>query len=109
MKVSETYESSKAREKGGPLFFILMMNHLLLDTEEALSALVTKLYQDQECRSDQQGSKGKQQSRRGRSVVDAAIQERASEWIQSLLCIGTRVDRTSVEKLEAKSKGNNFY
>jgi hypothetical protein len=43
MKVSETYESFKAGEKGGPLFFILMMNHLLLDTEKVASALVTKV------------------------------------------------------------------
>jgi hypothetical protein len=43
MKVSKTYESYKAGKKGGPLFFILMMNHLLSDTEEAASALVTKV------------------------------------------------------------------
>jgi hypothetical protein len=43
MKVSETYESFNAGEKGGPLFFILMMNHLLSDTEEAASALVAKV------------------------------------------------------------------
>ncbi len=33
MKVSETHESFKAGEKGGPLFFILVINHLLSDTE----------------------------------------------------------------------------
>jgi hypothetical protein len=43
MKISETCEAFKAGEKGGPLFFILMMNHLLSDTEEAASALVTKV------------------------------------------------------------------
>jgi hypothetical protein len=43
MKISETYEGYSAGEKGGPLFFILMMNHLLSDTEEAASALVTKV------------------------------------------------------------------
>jgi hypothetical protein len=43
MKVSETYESFKAGENGGLLFFILMMNHLLSGTEEAASALVTKV------------------------------------------------------------------
>ena len=43
MKVSETYETFSSGEKGGPLFFIIMMNHLLSDTEEAASALVTKV------------------------------------------------------------------
>jgi hypothetical protein len=43
MKVSETYEGYSTGQKGGPLFFILMMNHLLSDTEEAASALVTKV------------------------------------------------------------------
>jgi hypothetical protein len=35
MKISETYKTFKAGKQGGPLFFILMMNHLLTDTEEA--------------------------------------------------------------------------
>ena len=39
MKISETYETFKAGEQGGPLFFILMMNHLLSDTEEAALSL----------------------------------------------------------------------
>jgi hypothetical protein len=39
MKISETYETFKAGEQGGPLFFILMMNHLLSDTEEAAQSL----------------------------------------------------------------------
>jgi hypothetical protein len=43
MKVSETHETFKAGEKGGPLFFILVINHLLSDTEEASSALVAKV------------------------------------------------------------------
>jgi hypothetical protein len=43
MKVSETYESYTTGEQGGPLFFILMMNHLLSDTEEAASSLVQKV------------------------------------------------------------------
>jgi hypothetical protein len=34
MKVSKTYEGFPAGQQGGPLFFILMMNHLLSDTEE---------------------------------------------------------------------------
>jgi hypothetical protein len=38
-KVSETYEGYSTGQKGGPLFCILMMNHLLSDTEEAASAL----------------------------------------------------------------------
>jgi hypothetical protein len=43
MKVSETYEGYAAGEQGGPLFFILMMNYLLSDTEEAASSLVKKV------------------------------------------------------------------
>jgi hypothetical protein len=40
MKISETYDTFKAGEQGGPLFFILMrMNHLLSDTEEAAQSL----------------------------------------------------------------------
>jgi hypothetical protein len=39
MKISERYETFKAGEQGGPLFFILMMNHLLSDTEEAAQSL----------------------------------------------------------------------
>jgi hypothetical protein len=35
MKISETYKTFKADEQRGPLFFILMMNHLLSDTQEA--------------------------------------------------------------------------
>jgi hypothetical protein len=35
MKISETYETFSAGERGGPLFFVLMMNHLLSDTKEA--------------------------------------------------------------------------
>jgi hypothetical protein len=38
MKVSKTDEGYSTGEKGGPLFFILMMNHLLSDTEEAASS-----------------------------------------------------------------------
>jgi ferredoxin-fold anticodon binding domain-containing protein len=43
MKVCETYDQYQASEQGGPLFFILMMNHLLSDTEEAASSLVLKI------------------------------------------------------------------
>jgi hypothetical protein len=39
MKISETCDTFKAGEQGGPLFFILMMNHLLSDTEEAAQSL----------------------------------------------------------------------
>jgi hypothetical protein len=39
MKISETYETFKGREQGGPLFFILIMNHLLIDMEEAAQLL----------------------------------------------------------------------
>jgi hypothetical protein len=39
MKISETYETFAVGEQGGPLFFILMMNHLLSDTEEAAISL----------------------------------------------------------------------
>jgi hypothetical protein len=39
MKISETYETYAVGEQGGPLFFILMMNHLLSDTEEAAISL----------------------------------------------------------------------
>jgi hypothetical protein len=40
MKISKMYEMFKAAgEQGGPLFFILMMNHLLSDTEEAALSL----------------------------------------------------------------------
>jgi hypothetical protein len=35
MKISETYKTFAVGEQGGPLFFVLMMNHLLSDTEEA--------------------------------------------------------------------------
>jgi hypothetical protein len=44
MKVCETYDQYKVSEQGGPLFFILMMNHLLSDTEEAASSLVARLH-----------------------------------------------------------------
>jgi hypothetical protein len=43
MKVSESYDNYKASEQGGPLFFILMMNHLLSDTEEAAASLVKRV------------------------------------------------------------------
>jgi hypothetical protein len=43
MKISETYEGFNTGEQGGPLFFILMMNHLLSDTEEAASSLLKKV------------------------------------------------------------------
>jgi hypothetical protein len=43
MKVCETYDHFKPSEQGGPLFFILMMNHLLSDTEEAASSLVARI------------------------------------------------------------------
>jgi hypothetical protein len=43
LTVSETYESFPAGQQGGPLFFILMMNHLLSDTEEVTLSLVTHL------------------------------------------------------------------
>jgi hypothetical protein len=43
MKVSKTYKGYTAGEQGGPLFFILMMNHLLSDTKEAASSLVKKV------------------------------------------------------------------
>jgi hypothetical protein len=43
MKVCESYDQYKVSEQGGPLFFILMMNHLLSDTEEAASSLVARL------------------------------------------------------------------
>ena len=43
MKISETYDTFKAGEQGGPLFFILMMNHLLSDTEEAAQSLNERL------------------------------------------------------------------
>ena len=39
MKITETYETFAVGEQGGPLFFILMMNHLLSDTEEAATSL----------------------------------------------------------------------
>jgi hypothetical protein len=39
MKISETYETFAVGEQGGPLFFILMMYHLLSDTEEAAISL----------------------------------------------------------------------
>jgi hypothetical protein len=39
MKISETYDTFKAGEQGGPLFFILMMNNLLSETEEAAQSL----------------------------------------------------------------------
>jgi hypothetical protein len=39
MKISETYETFAVGEQGGPLFFILMMNHLLSDSEEAAISL----------------------------------------------------------------------
>jgi hypothetical protein len=35
VKISETYKTFKAGEQEGPLFFILVMNHLLPDTEKA--------------------------------------------------------------------------
>jgi hypothetical protein len=39
LKVSETYDKYPRLEQGGPLFFILMLNQLLADTEEAASSL----------------------------------------------------------------------
>jgi uracil phosphoribosyltransferase len=39
MKISETYETFAVGKQGGPLFFILMMNHLLSNTEEAAISL----------------------------------------------------------------------
>jgi hypothetical protein len=39
MKISETYETSTVGEQGDPLFFILIMNHLLSDTKEAAISL----------------------------------------------------------------------
>jgi hypothetical protein len=39
MKISETYETFAFGEQGSPLFFILMMNHLLSDAKEAAISL----------------------------------------------------------------------
>jgi hypothetical protein len=39
LKVSETYDKYPCSEHGGPLFFILMLNQLLVDTEEAAASL----------------------------------------------------------------------
>jgi hypothetical protein len=39
LKVSETYDKYPRSERGGPLFFILMLNQLLADTEEAAASL----------------------------------------------------------------------
>jgi len=38
-KAFETYDEFSSTEKGGPLFFIIMMNMLLSNTEEAASTL----------------------------------------------------------------------
>jgi hypothetical protein len=39
MKISEMYRTFKEGKQGGPLFFILMMNHLLSNTEEVAMSL----------------------------------------------------------------------
>jgi hypothetical protein len=39
LKVSETYDKFPRSQRGGPLFFILMLNQLLADTEEAAISL----------------------------------------------------------------------
>jgi hypothetical protein len=38
LKVSKTYNQYPCSECGGPLFFILMLNQLLADTEEATAS-----------------------------------------------------------------------
>jgi hypothetical protein len=43
MKVAENYDTFDHGEQGGPLFFIIMLNHLLSDTEEAAASLVKKV------------------------------------------------------------------
>lgn len=42
-KVSETYDSYKESEKGGPLFFIIMVNAIMSQTEEASLSLQSRL------------------------------------------------------------------
>lgn len=42
-KVSETYDSYTEEEKGGPLFFVIMINAIMSQTEEASLSLQTRL------------------------------------------------------------------
>lgn len=42
-KVSETYDSYSEAEKGGPLFFIIMVNAIMSQTEEASLSLQSRL------------------------------------------------------------------
>lgn len=42
-KVSETYDEFEENEKGGPLFFIIMINAIMSQTEEASLSLQTRL------------------------------------------------------------------